>query len=431
MPAAVWRLSRWALLAAFTAGGCLVTFDDYPVEGGTAGTAGLGGSSTAGLGGSGAVDASVGGTSAGGGSGGTTATGGSGGTSAVGGSSAMGGSSATGGALGAAGSSGTASGAAGVPTDANTDGPCTVDCCGGTCVAGKCQPRVIFPAPDAGNESPQEIAVNGANVYFSSNRAPGPGVLKMPTNGGMPTLFWNKRAVVTSIAADASGVYVAGVDDVTDAGTSGLVERLAPDSGQLQAILDAGGFPSEIALDAEQVYWRKGNTVIRRWSKSDGGSATDVGDTIANLGRIAAANGRLFYHQASGSRVLQRYLQGGDPDLELSRNETDLSSLAANATDVYWPVADGNKIRRVAAGGGGSAIDLFDAGGLPTFMVADGAYVYWLHTGGVLRAGRADGTGPVIDLATSLPTPRKLASDARCVYVTTGTPGRIYRIAKP
>jgi hypothetical protein len=263
-------------------------------------------------------------------------------------------------------------------------------------------------------------------------------VMQIPIEGGQSgrrITIWNKRETVTSIAADASGVYVGGVNSTGDAGGSGLIERVPHDTGQPPVLIDMGDYPSEIVLDETHVYWRSGNTTIKRWSKSGGSTASAVGDQISGLGRITAMNGRVFYHQSVGARIVQRDAQG---DYELAKDEAGVNSVVARGSFVFWSLASAVKIRRATVDAG-APTDLAQFNGIPVWMAAEDNYVYWItEAPNAIRSARTSVPGAAespqnaIDLAVGIDQPRRLGLDARCVYVTTaGVPGKILRVAKP
>ena len=320
-----------------------------------------------------------------------------------------------------------------MPSDAGGDrdaASCGHDCCGGSCIAGKCQPHVIYQGPDGAFEPLEEIAVHGAYVYFSSTRVAG--LHRIPINGGPRVTIWNARPTVTSIAVDASGVYVGGVNSTADAGTSGLIERVSGD-GQSTVMIDTGQSPTEIALDSTHAYWQSGSSLIKRWPKSGAAGVTVFGNEVTLLGSMTARSGRVFFHQASGGQVFQRDVLDPFSDHTLAMGESQVSSLAVNGAHVFWPLATANKIRRVAVSGTGPIDLVANAGGTPTHMAADDSHVYWISLAlNAIRAARADAPGVAIDLATGFTNLRKLALDSSCVYATLGgSEGKIVRVAKP
>jgi hypothetical protein len=295
-------------------------------------------------------------------------------------------------------------------------------------VGGKCQPVVIYENLDGGYEPLEEIAVYDNSVYFSSTRLSG--VMQIPLAGGERKTIWNKRPYVRSIAADASGVYVAAVSSPSDPGTSGLVERVSHD-GQSSVTLEAGLDSSGIALDETHAYWRSGNSLIKRWAKAgDGGAASAVGQPVTGLGFFAVRAGRVFFQQ--GNQIIRRDAAGQLPDAPLMGDQVGVTSVAVNSAHVFWPLGS-YKIRRAELDGA-NAIDLVaDALGPTTYSIADDAHIYWLSvTGTAVRAARADTPGAAMDLAGSLESLRKIAQDANCIYVTLGAgQGQIVRVAKP
>jgi hypothetical protein len=424
------RLPRWAALSALALGGCLVSFEDYPVEdssappGGAAGAAGSG-AGAAGSGGSVVVDSSTGGTSPGG--------------------SSSGGSS-TGGSSGGVGAAGTTSGTGGTSVDAGVDvdgagcgdtlsnpqhcGRCNHDCCGGICVGGKCRPVVVHEGPDGGNEAPQEVAVHGDYLYFWSSRITGVFRVRMP--GGPRDEVWNKKQHIAAIAVDATGLYVAGNDDGS---LTGLVERVPlGDGGSPQTILDGDDVSGEITLDDTFVYWRSSRSIIYRVQK---GTTTlgRVGTFDQGLSTIAVSNEMVFFHTTANTGQIVKVPRLGGNQLPLASAQRSVGGLAANRVYVFWSATDAGSIRRVNVDGSSlQPTDLATIQMAPQAVMADDVYVYWVNYGdpnGTLNA-KLVGGGDQIVVASDLGLPRKFLLHEHCVYIATGAPpGRIYRVAKP
>jgi hypothetical protein len=110
--------------------------------------------------------------------------------------------------------------------------------------------------------------------------------------------------------------------------------------------------------------------------------------------------------------------------------QAGISSMAVDDRHLYWSVS-GTAVRRAPASGGAPS-DIASGQVVPSSVVTDGAFVYWVTYDGALRARATSGTGAVLDLATELGVPRMVALEGDCAYVATASPaGRILRIAKP
>jgi hypothetical protein len=245
--------------------------------------------------------------------------------------------------------------------------------CSGTCFGGAC---ILTLA--AGLASPYGIAVDDANVYFTTMG----GVMSVPIGGGALKTLVSGQA--TFVAVDGNNVYWTG---------NSAVLQMSKDGGAPVTLASDQNGPYAIAIDPANVYWTTlgANTVVK--------CAID-----------------------------------GDIPVTLATNQSDVMALAVGSTSVYW----GNTME--LDGGEGSIVSVpIDGGAVVTLntlppdpigIAVDTQRVYWtdFSLGTVTSQDLLDG-----GIAWSEPAPLGglLAIDSANVYfiaVPSGTQGAILRV---
>jgi hypothetical protein len=97
--------------------------------------------------------------------------------------------------------------------------------------------------------SPQGIAVDVTNVYWSTLSSAGGVVAKVPLAGGVPTILASGQAGVYAVSIDSSNVYW------TAWSMSGAVMKVALGGGAPITLAASQSFPEAIAVDDANVYW--------------------------------------------------------------------------------------------------------------------------------------------------------------------------------
>jgi hypothetical protein len=344
----------------------------------------------------------------------TGTTSGGGAMNAAGASASNGGASAgTGGAsAGAGGASGAGTGGVGDP---NT---CTPACdTGKACVVGTCMTAPTTLTTIAGCTTVR-LAAKGDTLYFTDG-AHG-SVRKIPIAGGMPSDIVTGQMNPYALVVDATNVYFGNDGDFTlrlaplagttaktistgmTAGTKGLALAgnvlFYGDSHNLNSVTaaenstptvlgqgDTGGkgLPTEIALDATNVYYTDANAFgVQRHPQ------VGTGDSVAMIGSqgellmsaIAVQAGNMYF--ANGSNldselVTAAQASGGSyATITSSVQGFNFTGFTMNSTDVYLGEDGFVETSAVAVGSTASIIAVNQP--MPQSFVVDGGNVYWV-----------------------------------------------------
>ena len=382
------------------------------------------GSGAGGAGGASGVGGTGGGASGTGG-GGAAGTGG-GGASGTGG----GGAAGTGGG-GAAGTGGAAGGCGGVDlTTSPTDcGACGHGCLGGTCVASRCQPVVL----SASEQHPVAMTIFAGALFWTNLGSTPPfadgaiRTLGLPT--GVPSTIGDAQQGPMGLLATAAGVYAADH-------WGHEVRRIPPASATSTLTMSTPFKPIGIVAVGNDLYVAENEfqgaiTTV----PLSGGTRTVLVPNVPQAQRIATDGASLFYTSTVvGGGVYQTDLSG-----------TSVTELApgSNAFDVVY---DGGTVFFTAGGtgadgfvgavpaGGGPLVTLASALPSPLYLAVDAKYVYWTDGG----SSGADGTvsrvprtgGPIEVLATGLAQPQGIAIDGGAIYWAGYGDGTVRMLAK-
>jgi hypothetical protein len=261
------------------------------------------------------------------------------------------------------------------------------------------------------------IAVDATNVYWvKMPSSPGP----LPPDGEVlecakcgcdhPTILAPNEPTSGGIAVDATSVYW----------TNGDVMKV-PIGGGAPVVLAVAQTTGPIAVDATSVYWGDGRGLMK--VAITGGSPTTL---VSNNGvRFVALDAANVYF-ADGQSVFKVPLDGGAPPTLLAM-ASDVSALAADATNVYWLEFLAGSLKRVAIRGGaattlatGLRIPLRRSAGepVPFGLALDATTVYWTSENAVNAVSIGGGTPETLSTSDSSATPVGVAVDATNVYWT-------------
>lgn len=192
---------------------------------------------------------------------------------------------------------------------------------------------------------PLEIAIDASNVYWTVQGT----VMKVPIQGGTPTLFASPSASLSDlyIAVDAANLYWQNGQTLT---------RVATSSSAATALFSASGnktMTGGLAVDATAVYWGYGAggtpcSILEM--PTDGSGPAAIGTLPAAPFLAAAVDGEAVYGwsntiEPGTARVLKVPKDGGSL-VVLASPPSAPTSLAIDATSVYWADAEG--IKKVA-----------------------------------------------------------------------------------
>jgi hypothetical protein len=303
------------------------------------------------------------------------------------------------------------------------------------------------------------IAVDDANVYWIEQ--PGwwpmfPGtidgrVMKVPVNGGTPTLLASGQDFPSSIRVNATGVYwttwYPGCEEPYVPGSASVM-RAPPDGSKTGTVISAG-FPGsystfvrhfgDIAVDPVSVYWAsksdaRGDSLngsILRVSLLDGSSTTLATEQWRPY-QIAVDGSSVYWVNAGSAKLtgggtsLMRMPLGGGAITTLDASASGRGGIVLSGTHVYWTSGDGTVMRMPLEGG--APVTLASGQPDPADIAVDAASVYWTNRGdGTVMKSPLEGGTPTT-LASGQPWPQALAVDATSVYWTTlGTVDNDYR----
>lgn len=308
-------------------------------------------------------------------------------------------------------------------------GSCGHDCLGGQCNAGRCQPVAIASA----QSSPGYIAVDGAFVYWLA-------ALRLARTSVTAT---NPSAWTPVGSGTLSGVgYVTPFSpSLYVLGNKGDVSRIAedepPDGGAATPLftLDMASNATWLGLDGAHAFVLARSTTLCSnaqlpcviASDGQGNGAAQLADADGAT-KLVLDGGRLFFEVAG---VVQSIAPGEAAPTVLAQDSSNsTTSIAADASDVYWTVGLLGAVDHAPRGGGPTAAL---ASGLahPRLAVAAAGLLAWVTDDGLMGCDPADCTGSLQTyVASSQATVSSLAVDAKSIYWTDPNRAGVYRIAR-
>jgi hypothetical protein len=269
-------------------------------------------------------------------------------------------------------------------------------------------PAVTGPVLVSGLTNPTALALDTDTLYWTEF---GGLIRKASKAGGAPITLFASQFNPTGIAVDNGTVYFG----------DGVNLRSVPKGGGSSTILTAAT-PSQIALDATNIYWTdaiSGTGAIRKMPRTGGSPVTLATGTTSPSG-IKTDGVNVYWSEFSSPGMVWKVsVNGGTPSVLGTQVNNRGIAIDPTSTNVYW----GENVF-VNAG----RIDFAPAnGGPPTNLVtglnnvwdvaADGTSVFWVEdrTGGVVRQVALSGGSPAT-LANNLAEPVALALDPSNVY---------------
>jgi hypothetical protein len=293
-------------------------------------------------------------------------------------------------------------------TDKNNCGACGKTCETG-CSGGTCTPTLLA----GGLGAPHGILVNGSSLYVANNGSITVQVMSKIDGTGLKN-FANTQLLPDRLAASATTLYW--TDDSNGAG--GQIEEEAFDGSfcntQTQSLFCflAQDLPAPygIAIQGSTLFV----TTTASTNASGGGCASDA--WVHSVLSCSAFNGCASTNCATS----------GGPGV-IASGQTQLASVAADATNVYWADTGAHVVRFCPQPNCGvpQTFAQLKTTSSPFDVVSDGKTVYFTdRTGGALYACPTTGCGgSPTQLSGSITDPLLIAADSAAVFVTSYASG--------
>jgi len=283
---------------------------------------------------------------------------------------------------------------ANLATDSADCGACARSCGTDACTSGTCPTKVIA----SGLTDPHSITIDGGFVYFATwtqiARVPTSGgnvetlaTVNTPmavatdgtylvwglsagevdsrlTSGGNVAVLWTNGQSYTDAIAIASGNAYFVLNGVRRAPLDGSAQAVLVASGnELDLVVDSTAvyavdtgmgivsaplnavnvtpatitkapLASNLAIDANDVYWTEDNSGMIRSVPKNGGNTTTLASGQGGLGCIATDGAHVYWGAQTDAAIRRTF--AGEPVLTLATGETTTSSIAVDASRVYW-----------------------------------------------------------------------------------------------
>ena len=326
--------------------------------------------------------------------------------------------------------------------DPGNCGGCGLTC--DQCTNGRC---IVVLA--SGQSLLGSIAVSSTEVVWTSlgvSTGPGTGpdgtsLVKVPLGGGTPeTLALSARWPI-SLALDSGYAYwtmqsslVVLPSGATDDAPDGTVMRIPLEGGAPTVLASSQISPTNVAVHAGTVYWTARGGLMS--VPTTGGAPTVV--VPGQISSMVLSASRAYWADADGV-VETKDLAADAPELTLTDepNPAGIFNLAVSSTSLYWTVEDpGNAfVKKLPLGGGASTVVFTAAAGTIDFPLAvDGDHLYWANrqpfdvggTGGRITKALADGS--TVAVSPTGKDIRGIAVDATSVYFADVDQGAIIKV---
>ncbi|GMV19089.1 MAG: hypothetical protein HS104_07250 [Polyangiaceae bacterium] len=318
------------------------------------------------------------------------------------------GAGGTSGASGASSSAGASGGAAGTPpcndggvlTDENNCGSCGHSCLGGGCVAGKCQPAVVFSKPGSSSTSGTlgPLVADGLHLFVGDSGDLGKSVLTgalwvMDLDGkNFERLDPGGSTEVVALASDSTTVYWTSAE--------GELKAVNKEGGAVSSLVSDPVTMHGVAVSGKHAFYVGGTTVKQVYLV--GNKSWPLTGPLPNPRALAVSGGALYlttmgngpgFLDGTVSRIAVDLGDSPSPTLKtvepLVLDQFSPGPLATDATHVYWSTAEGD-IHRMAFVGAApeyvaKATDAADQA--PQAIAVDEAHVYWTSWGACVTTG--------------------------------------------
>jgi hypothetical protein len=335
-------------------------------------------------------------------------------------------------ATGAGGGGGQAAGAGG--GDGGTT--CTIDCVGGACVGGQCQPvRIVQDSCDDIKGLAITVDNMGAATavfWLVGDASPSGGAVKRVSLdlGSLPTTVAAMQCTPTAIVTDNMGMYW--VDEGACAGgAGGQVWSASVDGKAAQALYTGERGPVAIAVYQSNLYWLDGGDMTMRSAPKTGGVVTTLPPTPANPSAIAVSFLGIHWTEiGTPGSVWKSGVDGKGAAIEAD-NQGQPTAVALGVLKVYWTDTAKGAVMTL----NNTTPTPIAMGAAPRGLALDVVrqYAYWAESGaGKIWGTPLGGSAPTV-LAQGQSTPVALVIDAKSVFYVNSSGGRgteIWRVAR-
>ncbi len=231
----------------------------------------------------------------------------------------------------------------------------------------------------SGQVEPIGLAVDSANVYFTSDGA----VLSVAIDGGTVATLATNQAAPYMLTVNAGIVYW-----TNDVEGSGSIWAWADDAAAPFATNQ--NYPGNLVAIPSGVYWGTydGNVVV---APLDGGAVATIASGQLTPRFLASDGVNVFWTDTTAGNVLQMNPDGGEP-IALASGQANPNGIATDGTNVYFTnqgVSGSStpfgSVYRVPVGGGSPAAKIADGPSGLGFVTVDATSVYWIAGGSIMK----------------------------------------------
>ncbi len=196
------------------------------------------------------------------------------------------------------------------------------------------------------------LATNGEFLFYIATQDPpatGYALFKLPVGGGTPS-------VLIAYVPGGNDGCVAYDDGYVYAGIRGGIQRIRPEGGAPDVVVDETAMVLAIAVAAGHVCYVKNKTAVAVVPVTGGTPKVLAGD-LGNTDTVAASS---KYCYAGTNKVTRLPIEGG-PGTVLA-SDVGIHGLVADEAGVYWTNTRGERSVGMALGDG-AAVELVKSGG--------------------------------------------------------------------
>lgn len=239
---------------------------------------------------------------------------------------------------------------------------------------------------------PWGLVVDSTNAYWS-DQTPGKGnsnqnIRKVGLNGGTITNLATDMDCPFTIAYDSNSIYWAECH-------TGNIKKVGINGGAVTTLATNAAYSyTGIAVDGTYVYFGNydGGYVIKKVG-INGGAFTNLVSVVTNP-VIMTQDGTYLYIADYPKGTINKALKSNGAVTTLVTGESfpQGTSVAVDASNLYWISGNGNSIKKVGLNGGAVATLVSSgADGYHGIIALDSANVYWVG-GGLYMVGKNGGT---------------------------------------